>query len=174
MKRGSGRRRGGKADKDGTASADRGHKKLHRLKCYYCEGHHIQANSPEKSKDAPRPTTAENKRGGVLAATRVDKPAGADLWACDSTDATVRGNGERWTSDSRATETMTPDPTGFERYESAPPGRTVEMGDGGDGRRDAPACGCLRRPSSENRTGRRGRWPDGRSYAQARGTRAGS
>ena len=25
---------------------------------------------------------------------------------------------------------MTPDPTGFERYETAPPGRTVEMGDG--------------------------------------------
>ena len=129
-KRGGGRRRGGKADKDGTASADRGDKKLHRLKCYYCEGHHIQANCPEKSKDAPRPTTGEKKGGGVLATTRVDKPAGADLWACDSTDATVSGNGERWTSDSRATETMTPDPTGFERYESAPPGRTVEMGDG--------------------------------------------
>ena len=25
---------------------------------------------------------------------------------------------------------MTPDPTGCERYETAPPGRTVEMGDG--------------------------------------------
>ena len=56
-KRGSGRRRGGKADKDGTVSADRGDKKLHRLKGYYCEGPHTQANCPEKSKDAPRPTT---------------------------------------------------------------------------------------------------------------------
>ena len=42
-KRGSGRWRSGKADKDGTAFADRGYKKLHRLKCYYCEGPHIQA-----------------------------------------------------------------------------------------------------------------------------------
>ena len=25
---------------------------------------------------------------------------------------------------------MTPDPTGLERYETAPPGHTVEMGDG--------------------------------------------
>ncbi|CAN0408376.1 unnamed protein product, partial [Ascophyllum nodosum] len=40
------------------------------------------------------------------------------------------GSGERWISDSGATENMTPDPTGFERYETAPPGRTVEMGDG--------------------------------------------
>ena len=127
-KRGSGRRRGGKADKDGTVSADRADKKLHHLKCYYCEGPHIQANCPEKSK-APRPTTGEKKGGGVLATTRVDKPAGAGLWACDDTDATVRGSGERWISDSRATENMTPDPTGFERYETAPPGRTVEMGD---------------------------------------------
>ena len=129
-KRGSGRRRGGKTDKDGTASADRGDKKLHRLKCYYCEGPHIQANCPEKSKDAPRPTTGEKKGGGMLAKTRVDKPAGAGLWACDDTDATVSGSGERWISDSGATENMTPDPTGFERYETAPPGRTVEMGDG--------------------------------------------
>ena len=43
-KRGSGRRRSGKADKGGTASTGRGDKKLHRLKCYYCEGPHIQAN----------------------------------------------------------------------------------------------------------------------------------
>ena len=111
-KRGSGRRRGGKADKDGTASADRGDKKLHRLKCYYCEGPHIQANCPEKAKDAPRPTTGEKKGGGMLATTRVDKPAGACLWACDDTDATVSGSGERWISDSGVTENMTPDPTG--------------------------------------------------------------
>ena len=38
----------------------------------------------------------------------------------------------------------------------------------GDGRRDASAGGRLRRPSSENRTGRRGWWPDARSCAQAR------
>ena len=66
----------------------------------------------------------------MLAKTRVDKPAGAGLWACDDTDATVSGSGERWISDSGATENMTPDPTGFKRYETAPPGRTVEMGDG--------------------------------------------
>ena len=42
----------------------------------------------------------------------------------------MSGSGERWISDSGATENMTPDPTGFERYETAPPGRTVEMGDG--------------------------------------------
>ncbi|CAM9808817.1 unnamed protein product, partial [Ascophyllum nodosum] len=45
-------------------------------------------------------------------------------------DATVSRSGERWISDSGATEHMTPDPTGFERYETALPGRTVEMGDG--------------------------------------------
>ena len=79
-KRGSWRRRCGKADKDGTLSADRGDKKLHRLKCYYCgEGLHMQADCPEKSKDAPRPTIGENKGGGMLATTRVDKPAGASL-----------------------------------------------------------------------------------------------
>ena len=55
-KRGSRRWRGGKTVKDGTASADRGYKKLHRLKCYYCEGPHVQANCPEKSKDVPKPT----------------------------------------------------------------------------------------------------------------------
>ena len=102
-KRGSGRRRDGKADKDGTASADRGDKKLHRPKCYYCEGPHIRANCPEKSKHAPRPTTGEKKGGGMLATTRVDKPAGAGLWACDDADATVSGSGERWISDSGAT-----------------------------------------------------------------------
>ena len=42
----------------------------------------------------------------------------------------VSGSGERWISDSGATENMTPDPTGFERYETAPPGCTAEMGDG--------------------------------------------
>ena len=79
-KRGSGRRRCGKDDKDGTLSADRGEKKLHRLKCYYCgEGLHMQANWPEKSKDAPKPTIGERKGGGMLATTRVDKPAGAGL-----------------------------------------------------------------------------------------------
>ena len=56
-KRGSGRWRGGKADKDGTASAEKGDKKLHRLKVYYCEGPRIQANCPEKSKDVPKPNT---------------------------------------------------------------------------------------------------------------------
>ena len=100
-KRGSGRRRGGKADKDGTASADRGNKKLHRLKCYYCESPHIQANCPEKSKDAPRPTDGENKGGRMLATTRVDKPTGAGLWAYNDTDATVSGSDERCISDSR-------------------------------------------------------------------------
>ena len=60
-KRGSGRRRSGKADKGGTASTDRGDKKLHRLKCYFCEGPHIQANCPEKSMDAPKSTTGERK-----------------------------------------------------------------------------------------------------------------
>ena len=65
----------------------------------------------------------------MLAKTRVDKPAGAGLWACDDT-TTAGGSGERWISDSGATESMTPDPTGFEIYETAPPGRTVEMGDG--------------------------------------------
>ena len=34
---------------------------------------------------------------------------------------------------------MTPDPTGFERYETAPPGRTVEMGDG----TLLPVAGCV-------------------------------
>ena len=66
----------------------------------------------------------------MLATTRVDKPAGAGLWACDDTDATVGRSGERWISDSEATENMTPDLTGFEIYETAPPRRTVEMGDG--------------------------------------------
>ena len=61
----------------------------------------------------------------MLATTRVDKPAGAGLWACDDTDATVSGSGERWIGDIGATENMTPDPTDFERYETAPPGRTV-------------------------------------------------
>ena len=55
------RRRGGKADKDDTASADRGVNKVHRLKRYYCEGPHIQANCPEKSKDAQKPITREKK-----------------------------------------------------------------------------------------------------------------
>ena len=103
---------------------------MHRLKCYYCEGPHIEANCPEKSKDAPKPTTGENKWDGILATTRVDKPGGASLWACDDTDATVCGSGEHCISDSGATESMTPDPTGFERYEAVPTGRTVEMGDG--------------------------------------------
>ena len=129
-KRGSGRWRGGEADKDGTGSADRGDKKLHRLKCYYCEGPHIQANCTEKSKDAPMPTTGEKKGDGMLVTTRVDKLAGAGLWPCDDPEATVSGSGKRWISDSEATENMTPDPTGFERYETAPPGRTVAMGDG--------------------------------------------
>ena len=66
----------------------------------------------------------------MLATTHVDKPAGVGLWSCDGTDATVSGICERWTSDNGATENMTPDPTGLERYETAPPGRTVEMGDG--------------------------------------------
>ena len=91
-KRGSGRRRGDKADEDGTASADRGDKKLHHLKSYYCESPHIQANCPEKSKGAPKPTIGEKEGGGMLATTRVDKPAGAGLWACDYTDATVSGS----------------------------------------------------------------------------------
>ena len=131
-KHGSGqrRRRAGKANKDGTASADRGDKKLHRLKCYYCEGPHIQTNFPKKSTDAPKPTTGGKKGAGMIATTCVDKRAGAGLWACDDTDTTGSGSGERWTSDSGATENMTPDPTGFERYETAPSGRTVEMGDG--------------------------------------------
>ena len=129
-KRGSGRWRAGKADTYGTTSADRGDKRLHRLKCYYCEGPHIQVNCSVKSKDAPKPTTGENKGGGMLATTCVDKPAGAGLWACDDTNATVSGSGERWISDSGATENMTPNPTGFKRYETAPLGCTVEMGDG--------------------------------------------
>ena len=112
------------------ASADRGNKKLHRLKCYYCEGSHIQANWPEKSKETPKPTTGEKRGIWMVATTRVDKPAGARLWACDDTYATVSGSGVCWISDIGATENMTPDPTGFERYENAPPGRTVEMGDG--------------------------------------------
>ena len=87
-------------------------------------------NCPEKSKDAPKPTTVEKEGGGMLAATCVDKPAGAGLWACDDTDATVSVNGEHWISDSGATENMPPDPAGFERYETVSPGRTVEMGDG--------------------------------------------
>ena len=66
----------------------------------------------------------------MLATTRVGKPAGAGLCACDDTDATVSGSGERWISDSGATENMTPDPTGFERYETATSERTVEVGDG--------------------------------------------
>ena len=41
----------------------------------------------------------------------------------------MSGSGERWISDCGTTEKRTPDPTGFERYETAPPGRTVEMGD---------------------------------------------
>ena len=61
----------------------------------------------------------------MLATTRVDKPSGAGLWACDDTDATVSGNGERWISDSGTTENTTPDPIGFERYETAPQGRTM-------------------------------------------------
>ena len=64
----------------------------------------------EKSKDAPRPTTGENKEGGMLATTHGDEPAGAGLGACDDTDGTVSGSGERWMSDSGATENMTPDP----------------------------------------------------------------
>ena len=52
----SGRRRGGEAEQDGTVFADRGDKKLHRLKCYNCEYPHIQANCPEKSKDALKAT----------------------------------------------------------------------------------------------------------------------
>ena len=60
-KRGNGGRRSSKADKGGTASTDRGDKKLHRLKCYFCEGPHIQANYPEKSIDAPKSTTGERK-----------------------------------------------------------------------------------------------------------------
>ena len=66
----------------------------------------------------------------MLATTCVDKPTGAGLWACDDTDATVSGRGEHWISDSGATGNMISDPTGFERYETAPPGCTVEMGDG--------------------------------------------
>ena len=60
----------------------------------------------------------------------MDKPAGAGLWACDNTDATVSGSGKRWISDSGATENMTPGFTDFENVETAPPGCTVEMGDG--------------------------------------------
>ena len=60
-KRGSGRWRGGKADKDGTASTDRDDRKLDRLKCYYCDGPHIQANCPNKSKDVPKSTAGEKK-----------------------------------------------------------------------------------------------------------------
>ena len=100
------------------------------LKCFYCEGSHIQANCPEKSKDAPKSTTGEKKGGGMPTTVRVDKPAGAGLWACNDTDATVSGSGEHSISDSGATENMTPDPTGLKKYETAPPGRTVEMGDG--------------------------------------------
>ena len=70
------------------------------------------------------------KLSGVLARTRVDKLAAASLWACDDTDVTASRSGERWISDSGATENMAPDPTGYERYEAALPGRTVEMGDG--------------------------------------------
>ena len=44
-------------------------------------------------------------------------------------DATVSGSGERWISDSGTTENTIPDLTGFERYESAPPVRTMEMVD---------------------------------------------
>ena len=102
-KGGSGRWRGGKADKDGTASADRGDKKLHRLTCYKCECPRIQANCPEKSKDVPKSTAGDKKGGGMLATTRVDKPAGAGLWACDDTDATASVSGEGWISDSGAT-----------------------------------------------------------------------
>ena len=80
--------------------------------------------------DAPKPTTGEKKGGGMLATTRVDKPTGAGLWAYNDTDATVSGICERWISNSGETENMTPDPTGFERSETAPPGRTVDMGDG--------------------------------------------
>ena len=52
-KHGSGRCQGSKVDKDDTATADRGDKKLDRLKCYYCEGSHIEANCPELLKDVP-------------------------------------------------------------------------------------------------------------------------
>ena len=95
-----------------------------------CEGPHVQANCPEKSKDVPKPTAGDKIGGGMLATTRVDKPAGDGLCACDDTDATVSGSVERWISDSGATENMTPDPAGFEIYKTAPPECTVEMGDG--------------------------------------------
>ena len=56
----------------------------------------------------------------MLATTRVGKPAKAGLWACVDTDATVSASGERCIRDSGAAENMTPDPTGFERYKTAP------------------------------------------------------
>ena len=86
-------------------------------------------NCPKKSKDVPKPTAGDKKGSEMLATTRVDKPSGAGLRACDYTDATARGSGECWISDSGATVNMILDPTGFERYETAPPGRTAEMGD---------------------------------------------
>ena len=68
---------------------------MHRLKCYYFKDPHIQVNCPEKSKDAPKSTTGEKEGSGMRATTRVNKPGGVDLWACDDTDATVSGSGER-------------------------------------------------------------------------------
>ena len=45
-------------------------------------------------------------------------------------NTTKRGGGESWISDSGTTESMTPDAAGFDNYEIAPPGHTVDM-DGG-------------------------------------------
>ena len=52
------------------------------------------------------------------------------MWACKGARTVKRDGGESWISDSGATESMTPDAAGFDNYEVAPPGRTVEMGDG--------------------------------------------
>ena len=52
------------------------------------------------------------------------------MWACGGANAAKRGGGESWISDSGATESMTSDAAGFENYEIAPPGRTVEVDDG--------------------------------------------
>ena len=52
------------------------------------------------------------------------------MWTCEGANMAKRGVGESWIGDSGATESMTPDAAVFENYEVAPPGRTVELGDG--------------------------------------------
>ena len=123
---------------------------MYRLDYYYCGRPYTQSTCPEKLKEAPKLIAGNKGTSGTLTEVSAEKPVGIGIWAGEGVNATKRGGDENWISDSGTTKSITPDVAGFDNYELAPPGRTVEMGDGT--RLSMADCGGLRLQVEQDRT----------------------